>query len=65
MENNDNFVVETVKNDKKFQFVIPNGASWGAVIDAAYDFLNYSTNMAHEHVKKIAQQAQEDKDASK
>lgn len=60
MELKQNLILEAIKNDFAFAFHMPNGASWGNAIDAAFEVLEKLNELSHQSTQsmKPAQPAQ-------
>lgn len=53
METKQIICLETVKNDAKFVFMIPNGTTWGSALDAAFEILNQIAKMSQENIDSM------------
>lgn len=49
-----NFHLKLTKNDIEFTFVIPQGTTWGAAYDAAFEILSEITKLASDAKDKMA-----------
>lgn len=53
MEIKQALILETQKNDFTFTFILPQGATWGSAIDAAYEMLQKINQLAQENADKL------------
>ena len=53
MELKQNLILEAVKNDFAFAFHMPNGASWGNAIDAAFEVLQKLNELSQQSIQSL------------
>jgi hypothetical protein len=53
MELKQNIILEAIKNEFAFAFHMPNGASWGNAIDAAFDVLQKLNELSQQSVQNM------------
>ena len=53
MELKQNLILEAIKNDFAFAFHMPNGASWGNAIDAAFEVLQKLNELSQQSIQSL------------
>jgi hypothetical protein len=53
METKQYITLELTKGDFKFAFQMPNGASWGNAIDAAFDILQKLNELSQKSIEAL------------
>lgn len=57
------FCIEIQKGDFQFVFMMPDGASWGNALDAAFEVLNTIRDQANKAVEQAVPPKEETPDA--
>jgi hypothetical protein len=53
METKQYITLEVTKGDFAFAFQMPNGATWGSAIDAAFDVLQKLNELSQQSIKNL------------
>lgn len=53
METKQYITLEVAKNDFNFAFQMPNGATWGSAIDAAFDILQKLNELSQQSAQNL------------
>lgn len=58
-------VISTKKDEKTFQFIVPQGSSWGAAVDSAFEVFLQLDQMRAQAIEKAKQVKDEKKEEIK
>jgi hypothetical protein len=59
METKQYITIEVSKNDFNFAFQMPNGATWGSALDAAFDVLQKLNELSKQSIENLKPQQAE------
>lgn len=62
MELNSALIVNTKKNERTYQFIVPTGSPYGEIVDAAFEIFIQMDALRNQQMEKIKQEKEKKKE---